>query len=70
MYRKRGEEGGEGNKMVVSLARLVDTILKHSRGSPLHIVFITDMESKDQVRRGGGGEQDGGVPGQAGRLFF
>ena len=52
MYRKRGEEGEKGNKMVVSLARLVDSILKHSRGSPLHIVFITDQESKDQVHRG------------------
>ena len=37
--------------MVVSLARLVDSILKHSSGSPLHLVFITDQESKDQVRR-------------------
>ena len=35
--------------MEVSLARLVDSILRHSRGSPLHIVFITDQESKDPV---------------------
>ena len=33
------------------LDKFLSSILKHSTGSPLHLIFITDTESKDKVRK-------------------
>jgi hypothetical protein len=37
------------NKMVRSLGRLLDSLLKYSMGSPIHLILITDQQSKDKV---------------------
>jgi hypothetical protein len=37
------------NKMVRSLGSLLDSLLKYSMGSPIHLILITDQQSKDKV---------------------
>jgi hypothetical protein len=48
-YCRQQTENGEVTKIVRSLERLLDSIFKHSTGSPLHLIVITDQESRQQV---------------------
>jgi len=43
--KKNGEKAG----IVKSLETIVDSMLKSSRGSPLHLIIITDQKSRNQV---------------------
>ncbi len=45
----RSKENGQKAKIVRSLERMVDSMLKSSWGSPLHLIIITDQESRAQV---------------------
>ncbi len=48
-YCRQQTGNGETAKIVRSLERLLDSIFKHSTGSPLHLIVITDQESRQQV---------------------
>jgi hypothetical protein len=46
-YRKKNPD--EVPKILKMLSRMVYSIIRHSRGTPLHLIIITEKDSKQEV---------------------
>ncbi len=49
MWRKSPNSQKEMPAILITLSNMIESVLIHSTGTPLHLIMITDKESKDQV---------------------
>ncbi len=49
MWRKSPNSQKEMPAILITLSNIIESVLSHSTGTPLHLIMITDKESKDQV---------------------